>query len=73
MVAYRSSKFRVLLNCLICAIGCVFCTTMLVLLFKPNLDSQLIIPIGVLMFIANYIAFIEPLLLGEVNLNYFGT
>ena len=32
----------------------------------------MIIPIGVLMFIANYIAFIEPLLLGEVNLNYRG-
>ena len=69
MVAYRTSKFRVLLSCLINAIGCVFCTIMLVLLFKPNLDSQLIFPIGVLMFISNYIAFVEPLLLGEVKFN----
>ena len=36
---------------------------------SDELDPQLIIPIGVLMFISNYIAFIEPLFLGEVKFN----
>ena len=65
MVAFKRSKYWVIVGSFICAIGSSACTVMLILLLRSNLDPQYVIPVGVLIFPSNYLLFNGPVNSGK--------